>query len=334
MSTVLDRRLLLALIALVALLGAGCSNVGMSRERPALCKEPVPVARPDVLPTDTIIPSRPATGPVPVEPVAATGPGRIAFAADKSGSQQIWVMNADGSDQREIKAPGTSNSPAFSHQGLIAFSSDRDGNFEIYSMNADGSIQTRLTNTPGNEVAPAWSPDGTRIAFVSDCTGHDEIWVMGNDGSGLTRLTDDKHTAAAPAWSPDGSKIAYRTDKDNKFQIIEMDADGQNQRTLIEDASGPEWSQTGTRLAFQKRGRDWQIYVASSDGSNPKAVTDRGTNNFKPTWSPGGDAIAFTSDRNGTDQIFVMSADGQNIKQLTGGPGFARTPSFGPSPAR
>lgn len=334
MSTVFNRRLSFALIALVALLGTGCSDVGMSRGRPELCKDPAPIARPEVLPTDTIVPSGSTTGPAPVDPIASTGPGRIAFAADRNGSQQIWVMNADGSAQREIEAPGTSSSPAFSHQGLIAFSSDRDGNFEIYTMNADGSVQTRLTNTPGNEIAPAWSPDGRRIAFVSDCTGHDEVWAMGNDGSGLTRLTDDKHLAAAPTWSPDGSKIAYRTDKDNKFQIFEMDADGLNQRTLVEDASGPEWSQNGTRLAYQKRDRDWQIYVASSDGSNPKAITDGRANNFKPTWSPGGDAIAFTSDRSGTDQIFVMAADGQNVKQLTEGPGFARTPSFGPSPAR
>ncbi|RIK05100.1 MAG: hypothetical protein DCC49_12865 [Acidobacteria bacterium] len=334
MPNVLIRRSSLALIALIALLGAGCSNVGTSRGRPELCKDPAPIAKPEVLPTDTIVPVGTGTGPAPMDPVGPTGPGRIAYASDKNGTQQIWIMNADGGEQREIEAPGSSNSPAFSHQGLVAFSSDRDGNFEIYSMNADGTVQTRLTNTPGNEVAPAWSPDGRRIAFISDCTGHDEVWVMGNDGSGLKRLTGDEHTAAAPAWSPDGSKIAYRTDKDNKFQIFEMDADGINQRTLVEDASGPEWSQNGTKLAFQKRERDWQIFVAASDGTSPKAITEGRANSVKPTWSPAGDTIAFSSDRSGTDQVFVMSADGQNVKQLTQGPGFARTPSFGPSPAR
>ena len=49
--------------------------------------------------------------------------------------------------------------------GKIAFTSSHDGNPEIYTMEADGSNQTRLTNNPGNDVSPKWSPDGTRIVF-------------------------------------------------------------------------------------------------------------------------------------------------------------------------
>jgi TolB protein len=73
---------------------------------------------------------------------------------------------------------------------------------EIYVMNADGSGETNLTNNPGNESYPAWSPDGKLIAFVSDRDGKYEIYVMNPDGSGLTNLTDNPEHDWAPDWSP------------------------------------------------------------------------------------------------------------------------------------
>ncbi|MFN8459398.1 MAG: hypothetical protein U0401_32905 [Anaerolineae bacterium] len=83
---------------------------------------------------------------------------------------EIYVMNADGSDQRRLtNNPQVDNWPVWSPDGTrIAFTSYRDGNAEIYIMNADGSNPTRLTNNPASDFWPMWSPDGTRIAFVTD----------------------------------------------------------------------------------------------------------------------------------------------------------------------
>lgn len=82
---------------------------------------------------------------------------------------------------------GTSNStpppsrPAAT-LGRIAFAGERDGNAEIYVMNADGTGVERLTNDPGDDGFPAWSPDGTEIAFASDRNGGFEIYVMNAEG--------------------------------------------------------------------------------------------------------------------------------------------------------
>ena len=84
----------------------------------------------------------------------------------------------------------------------IAFVSNRDGNFEIYVMDADGSNQTRLTNDPGWDTMPAWSPDGSRLAFGSDRDGNAEIYVMDADGSNQRNLTNNPAWDGDPAWSP------------------------------------------------------------------------------------------------------------------------------------
>src|SRR5947209_5406518 len=72
--------------------------------------------------------------------------------------------------------------------GKIAFASDRDGNLEIYIMDVDGGGQTRLTENPGEDYSPAWSPDGKHLAFVSTRDGDAEIYSMNADGTAQTRL--------------------------------------------------------------------------------------------------------------------------------------------------
>ena len=72
-------------------------------------------------------------------------------------------------------------------------------------MNADGTGVTRLTDDPGADALPAWSPDGDEIVFVSDRAGNEEIFVMNADGTAVEQLTDDPADDVEPAWSPAGA---------------------------------------------------------------------------------------------------------------------------------
>jgi len=131
---------------------------------------------------------------------------KIAFTSDRDGNDEIYVMNADGSEQKNL----TNNraldcSPSWSPTGKkIAFCSKRNGNAEIYVMNADGSEQKNLTNNLSDDEFPSWSPDGKKIAFAKKgfLRKNPEIYVMNADGSEQKRLTNNPGFDGHPSWSP------------------------------------------------------------------------------------------------------------------------------------
>ena len=132
--------------------------------------------------------------------------GKIAFTSKRDGNQEIYVMNADGSDQTRLtNNPAQDREPCFSPDGIkITFGSERDGNRnqEIYIMNVDGSNPTNLTNHPAQDWAPCFSPDGTKIVFQSLGGFEPDIYVMNADGSNRTRLTKNPSIDRSPSWSP------------------------------------------------------------------------------------------------------------------------------------
>lgn len=120
-------------------------------------------------------------------------------------NREIYVMNADGSDQARLTDdPADDSSPSWSPDGTqIVFDSDRAGNDDIYVMNADGSDVRQLTSGAADEGFPTWSPDGSMIAFHYFLDeDHDEIYLMNADGSGVVNLTSSPSRDAFPNWGP------------------------------------------------------------------------------------------------------------------------------------
>jgi ribosomal protein L13 len=262
-------------------------------------------------------------GTAPTIPAPLSIDGRIVFSSKRDGNYEIYVMDADGSNQTRLTDNSAIDvSPVWSPDGTrITFMSYRDGNSEIYVMDADGSNQTRLTDNATGDWVPAWSPDGTKIAFSSNRDGGDEIYVMDADGSNQTRLTDNAYDDYAPAWSPNGTKIAFESKRDGNSEIYVMDADGSNQTRLTDNSASDTsstWSPDGTKIAFSSNrdGGD-EIYVMDADGSNQTRLTDNSASDASPAWSPDGTKIAFSSDRDGNEEIYVMDANGSNQTRLT-----------------
>ncbi len=139
-------------------------------------------------------------------PVVSPLGRQIAFTrATPTEPPKIWVMNADGTGQRPLTGPGDweDSDPAWSADGReIAFSRLRPGlGSEIFIMGADGSSPTALTNVPGADWTPTFSPDNRYIAWTASRQGNFDVWVMNKDGSGKTRLTTDPAFDGFPDWN-------------------------------------------------------------------------------------------------------------------------------------
>ena len=159
---------------------------------------------------------------------------RIAFTSDRDGNREIYTVTADGgSVQRLTHDPGRDENAAWSPAWTrLAFQSDRGGNWDIYSLRAActaSGTDTRaecdlrqLTSSPGDDLLPAWSPDGRSIAFVSTRDGNPEIYVMDSDGGNQRRLTFHPSGDWRPAWLPDSAALVFVSDRGGNNDIYQM----------------------------------------------------------------------------------------------------------------
>jgi len=200
---------------------------------------------------------------------------------------------------------------------------------DVWVVDRDGTGLRNLTESGrGFYVGASWSPDSSQIAFVSDPefgTGGGEwpdLYVVDVESGQMTQLTNDPSRETEPAWSPDGAWIAF-----GKGQTISMiNVESRETRTIVDEGFRPEWSPDGSKLAFigsaglaEDALND--LYVIARDGTSRKKLNQAPDVIHLFSWSPDGQQIAFdfAPDWSGPTKIYVVNADGSNLRPLTDG---------------
>ena len=140
--------------------------------------------------------------------VGVDAQAQIAFVSWKNDNSDIYVMDADGGNPRNLHQiiPPSDGTHVFSSKRGADWNK-RNGDWDIYVMDADGGNPRNLTKNCHNDWHPSWSPDG--IAFASNRDGNLEIYVMDADGGNPQNLTKNRHSDWQPSWSPDGTHCLH-----------------------------------------------------------------------------------------------------------------------------
>jgi len=269
---------------------------------------------------------------------------RIAFVSDKTRRKEIYVMDSDGGNLRQITSNRTLNlSPEWwPNSDRLLYTSYKARNPDLYVLDIFTNKEWRLSNRPGLNVGAAFRLDGQKIALVLTLQpGNSDIYLLNPDGSGLTQVTSSWAIDVSPAWSPDGKYLALVSDRSGNPQLYMLDlsrgAESQSNPPVRitwqgDYNSSPAWSPDGRYLAFAgRKNGQFDLFVLDLDQGEygtVRPLTNTTYNEEDPAWSPDGRFIAFSSNRTGNYDIYAISVYGGTARQLTDWPSNETAPAW------
>lgn len=285
--------------------------------------------------------------PAPTAQTQESPEGLIAFASDRDGDPEIFVMNADGTDVRQITHNEVADhSPDWAPDGRrIVFAHEaREYDFDLHIVDTFTGRERAFTSWRNWwETDPAWSPDGKWIAFASrhpDADGGD-VEALRIDGRRLRLVATQQENSVNvdPAWSPDSKRVAFVEYYDAYDIFTTSFCCGYGaRRTVTRDGATkvhPEWSPDGTRILFSQytaAGR-YGLYTIAPKGGAKTLVFGGALDARSGSWSPSGDAIAFyAAPALGYYDIYRIDVDGSGLTQLTDDVASDQHPDWSPGP--
>ena len=300
----------------------------------------------------------PANTPTATVTPRGGGYGQIAFASDRTGLPQIYLSDLSGQNVSAITdMPGGACQPSWSPDGNrlvfvspcagpIPISQNPPRNTSLYTIQTDGSQLTPLTNAPGGDFEPAWSPDGSRIAFTSFRDGSMQIYSLDLADQNVTRLTNlgSGIEARQASWSPSSTEIVFTVRRVGIYQVWVMSASGADARQLFRSGQEywdyfPTWSKDGSAVIFSQQragtptNTSWQMN-ASYDPAGAAVASRLNLGRLPVTHavvSPDGFWMAFQGEEvSGNTDIFFLTVTGAERSRLTSDAGRDFDPAWRP----
>jgi TolB protein len=243
--------------------------------------------------------------------------------------KEIFIMDFDGVNARQITRDGNfALSPSWSPDGkkvvFTSYTPEKRGGFvnpNLYIYNVETDKRELLTGAKGINSGAVFHPTKNQIAYTFSNNGKPEIFMLDLNTKTRVPLTDTMFFSIEPAWSPDGSRIVYSSSRTGKPHLYVANADGSGSRQLTFAGvynSSPRWSPKGDRIVFsgqENNLNNFNIFMIDPSGSNLSRLTEGSKSSENPSFSPDGRHLAFSSNREGLYQIYVMALHSGKISR-------------------
>ncbi len=280
-------------------------------------------------PQDTVI--EPPTAWTPITVGGAVCTDWMIYHTDMTGDWEIFRLGelpdgvqADVNLSRGVGSRVYDVMPSRSpDQKWITFASNRESNWDIYISAVEQDDIQRITFTPNAvEVDPVWSPVDGQIVYESNRDGNWNLYLFNVADGVEKRLTSSTANEINATWSPDGSSIVYQDDSAGFWQLYELTIDNLETRLLSDtlgDDHSPQFAHDGKHIVFfsLRDGENSVIYMMDTDGSNVMPITDPAGNARNHAWSPDDSMVAYQSNLDGDEDIYVYDVATQTTRLLT-----------------
>ncbi|HVU15093.1 MAG TPA: SdrD B-like domain-containing protein, partial [Phototrophicaceae bacterium] len=296
-----------------------------------------------------------------VDPVYSNSSSKIAFRSYRDGDHSksaLYLMNPDGSSlQRISDVNGDATNPSWStDDSLIAYQSNLDGDLDIYIYQVSTGITRKLTDNNTPDYAPTWLCNSTTVIFTSDVDGNPNIYSadadpiqspaidVKKDAAQMTtdpaddiypENTPDEENASLEGQLPGGVSLGDQTD------FLKPDASVTKADPSLD--SGKAWEPINScptvcpafTLYQSNRTGDQEVFRMNDTGGNDLNLSvGVGAADQGPTRSPDARWVAFTSDRDGNDDLYLVAADGSGLRRLTSDAATEDDPAWSPDSQR